>query len=106
MGCSCAPPHLTPRDTRSRTALRTRDHRPKPIIDTIGEFVPSDIRLPYTPAPRYTELRPKTRRPLPGTPRSASRNFCYSGPEMTTPRPLSAKEPWSDRARAEMWGMR
>eukprot|EP00435_Cladocopium_sp_Y103_P035303 s1190_g9.t1 len=52
-----APLHLTPRDTRCNTRLRTRDSRPKPIIDTIGEYLVSEIRLPYSPG--YPELREK-----------------------------------------------
>ena len=86
-----APLHLTPRDSRCNTRLRTRDSRrvatlldwiilvflplisprPKPIIDTIGEYLVSEIRLPY--APDLPELRPKRISTFPGAP---TKEFC------------------------------
>ena len=96
-----APLHLTPRDNRSNTRLRTRDSRPKPIIDTIGEFVVSEIRLPYSDV--IPELREK-RTMFPGAPQ---KEFCavkQGGYLKELPRPIYVQEPWSDRAHAQWWG--
>mmetsp|Transcript_54480 Transcript_54480/g.119259 ORF Transcript_54480/g.119259 Transcript_54480/m.119259 type:complete len:170 (+) Transcript_54480:47-556(+) len=95
-----APLHLTPRDTRSNTRLRTRDSRPKPIIDTIGECLVSEIRLPYSPG--YPELREKPKM-VPGAPQT---EFCRlkQGAYLKSPAPIYIQEPWSDRAYAQCWG--
>ncbi|CAK9063370.1 unnamed protein product [Durusdinium trenchii] len=97
-----APLHLTPRDTRCNTTLKTRDTKLKPVVDTIGEYWVSEIRLPYSPG--YPELRPKPNTTGLGTPREA---FCAvkQGRFLVkeSPRPIFVQEPWADRAHAEWW---
>ncbi|CAE7564487.1 unnamed protein product, partial [Symbiodinium pilosum] len=97
----CAPPHLTPRDARSNTALRTRDTKPK-LADTIGELIVSDIRMPY--ASGYPECRAKQPKPGPGQPRQSFTTMKQGRfLQATSMGPGLLAEPWTDRARAEWW---
>eukprot|EP00930_Biecheleria_cincta_P001891 TRINITY_DN102975_c0_g1_i1.p1 TRINITY_DN102975_c0_g1~~TRINITY_DN102975_c0_g1_i1.p1 ORF type:complete len:177 (+),score=17.83 TRINITY_DN102975_c0_g1_i1:138-668(+) len=91
------PLHLVSRDKTGGTTFRShRTSAPSPLV--------SENRMPYhAPLQGYQEIRPsRPRSSLTGRPKSSG--FRHGRPPEQPPRPLSAQEVWSDRARVQMWG--
>mmetsp|Transcript_110271 Transcript_110271/g.235505 ORF Transcript_110271/g.235505 Transcript_110271/m.235505 type:complete len:194 (+) Transcript_110271:101-682(+) len=101
-----APPHLQVRSSRTRTAFRTRNFAfTENLYNTIGEFVVSDIRLPYRPAQTCTEFRPR-KKPGFGVPplKRLDHEVPVDGAWSARTMPNSAVEPWVDMSRCFLYG--